>query len=70
QLHVVWEQWMPTAQANYVLKDMLGRTLRQWEAKPGVGQQELSLDAVPAGVYTLQLQSRGQLLGIARVVVQ
>ncbi|MAT53506.1 MAG: hypothetical protein CMN32_03425 [Saprospirales bacterium] len=70
QLHVVWEQWMPTEQANYVLKDMLGRTLRQWEANPGMGQQELSLDAVPAGVYTLQLQSRGQLLGIARVVVQ
>lgn len=69
-LVVSWENWMPTEHATFELADVLGRPIQQWRATPGSNRQNLSLDAVPAGVYTLLLKSQGRLEGLAKVVVR
>ena len=70
QLHVIWEEWMPTAQAGFVLTDVLGRTVAVWEVESGSDQQSLELNSVPAGVYTLLLKAENGPVASARVVVE
>ncbi|MAT53507.1 MAG: hypothetical protein CMN32_03430 [Saprospirales bacterium] len=70
QLQVARESWMPTNQASYVLTDVLGRAIAAWNVEPASDRQSLNLENVPAGVYTLLVKSRGQVLGAARVVKQ
>ncbi len=70
QLHVIWEEWMPTGQASFVLTDVLGRTVAVWEVESGSDQQNLELNSVPAGVYTLLLKADNGPVASARVVVE
>ena len=51
----------PRSSVQLSFRDVLGRSLyeRAFDFRPGVLQQELSFEALPAGVYFLQVSTGG-----------